>query len=71
LDSKLTALYPSAKHDARSVANALIQFFATYGVFDTIVTDPGSEFANALVAHLTKSFADSEPGSVTIVSNTP
>eukprot|EP01033_Poteriospumella_lacustris_P017893 gene17893-biopygen8036 len=56
LDSKLTALYPSAKHDARSVANALIQFFATYGVFDTIVTDPGSEFANALVAHLTKAF---------------
>eukprot|EP01039_Chlorochromonas_danica_P011569 gene11569-12955_t len=48
-DSKLAALYPAKQHDANSVATALFQFFCTYGVFDSIITDPGTEFDNEVL----------------------
>lgn len=53
-DSKLCALYASSKHDAETVATCLLQFFATYGLFDCLISDPGSEFTNHVVAHLHK-----------------
>ncbi len=52
MDTKLCALYPSPTNDARSTALALFQFYTTYGTFDTIISDPGVEFDNAIVAHL-------------------
>eukprot|EP01037_Dinobryon_pediforme_P018834 gene18834-19149_t len=42
------------EHDAETVANCLLQFFATYGLFDCLISDPGSEFTNHVVAHLHK-----------------
>lgn len=53
-DSKLCALYASSRHDAETVAHCLLQFFATYGLFDCLISDPGSEFTNHVVAHLHK-----------------
>ncbi len=54
LMTKFTALYAASKHDAQTVASALFQFFCSYGIFDSIVTDPGSEFMNEVVQYLTR-----------------
>ena len=56
LDSKLCFLYPTPTHDAKAVADALCVFFSTYGMFTTIITDPGSEFMNNVVRQLTAYF---------------
>jgi hypothetical protein len=48
--------YPSKEHDARSTAAALYQYFSTYGLIDEIISDPGSEFINEVVEHLTSWF---------------
>lgn len=52
--TKFTALYAASKHDALTVASALFQCFCSYGIFDSIMTDPGSEFMNEVVQHLTR-----------------
>lgn len=52
--TKLTGLYPSAEHSAIAAATALFQYFCTYGLIDCIISDPGSEFMNEVVSHLTK-----------------
>jgi hypothetical protein len=54
--TKLVALYPSKSHDAKASADALTQYFCTYGLFDCIMTDPGTEFKNQLMEHLTRYF---------------
>ena len=54
--TKLTGLYPSKLHDALSSATALFQYFCTYGLIDSIISDPGSEFMNEVVNHLTRWF---------------
>jgi hypothetical protein len=51
--TKLTALYPSPRHDAINTATALFQYVCTYGLFDALYCDPGTEFWNAVVTHLT------------------
>ena len=53
LFTKLVGLYPVAKHDAASTASAIFQYFCTYGLVSNIITDPGTEFANEILSHLT------------------
>jgi hypothetical protein len=54
--TKFTALYPAANHDAVTTATALFQFCCSYGLFDSLISDPGSEFANEVIQHLTQWF---------------
>ena len=54
--TKLVGIYPSKTHDATSTATALFQYFCTYGLIDSIVTDPGSEFMNEVVKQLMEWF---------------
>jgi hypothetical protein len=51
--TKFTGLYPGKQPDAITAATALFQFFCTYGLCDSIISDPGSEFMNEVVKHLT------------------
>jgi hypothetical protein len=55
-DTKLCALYPAPRHDAETVASCLLQFFSTYGMFDCILSDPGTEFTNNVVQQLHQYF---------------
>ena len=48
--------YAAAQHDALSTATALFQYFTTFGVTDSIISDPGTEFTNEMVQHLHKWF---------------
>ena len=50
--TKLTALYASPTKTAEDMARALFQFFATYGTFDILLTDPGPEFRSAVINQL-------------------
>ncbi len=54
LFTKLTALYPSKKHDASSAAKALFQYVSIDGLFEVLHCDPGTEFYNKVVDTLTK-----------------
>jgi hypothetical protein len=54
--TKLVGIYPSKTHDAVSTATALFQFFCTYGLVDSIITDPGSEFMNDVIQQLMEWF---------------
>ena len=54
--TKLTGLYPSKTHTAIDAAQALFQYCCTYGLVDSIISDPGSEFMNEVLEHLTKWF---------------
>jgi hypothetical protein len=51
--TKFTALYPAKDHTAVTVATALFQYCCTYGLFDSLLSDPGSEFDNEVIQHLT------------------
>jgi hypothetical protein len=46
--------YPSAKHDSLSTASAIFQYCCTFGLADTLITDPGSEFTADIIQYLTK-----------------
>ena len=50
--TKLTGLYPSQTSGAAITAQALFQYFCSYGLVDCIITDPGTEFMNEVVTHL-------------------
>ncbi|KAG9292464.1 hypothetical protein G9A89_000462 [Geosiphon pyriformis] len=52
--TKFAALYAASKHDAETTAAALFQFYCSYGMYDSIMTDPGSEFMNEVMTHLTR-----------------
>lgn len=54
--TKFVYLYPLAHHDAVSVAQSLFHYLCTFGLVDNIQTDPGSEFDNEVIRHLTKWF---------------
>jgi hypothetical protein len=41
-------------HDAHNTALSLLKYVSSFGLFDSLITDPGTEFANDVVAHLTK-----------------
>lgn len=54
--TKLAALYASKEHNALQTATALFQYACWFGLFDTLITDPGTEFTNEVISHLTKWF---------------
>jgi hypothetical protein len=54
--TKLVALYPAAVNTALATAIALFQYCCTYGLFDCLMSDPGSEFNNEVIKHLTQWF---------------
>lgn len=54
--TKLTSLVVLAAHTALEVARACFQVFARYGVYEYLVSDPGTEFKNDLIKHLTSWF---------------
>ena len=54
--TNFVALYPAKDHSARSAAQSLFEFFITYGSYDEIASDPGSEFTATLVRELTQLF---------------
>lgn len=51
--TKFTALYPLQNRDALSIARSIFQYVTSYGLVDSIITDPGSEFDNKVLEHLT------------------
>jgi hypothetical protein len=52
LFSKFVALYPVKDKGALTTAGVLFQFFTTYGGFDAVASDPGSDFMSSVVEHL-------------------
>ena len=50
--TKFCALYPVKDKTAMSTAGALFQYFVSYGGYDVILTDPGSDFMSQVVKHL-------------------
>jgi hypothetical protein len=54
--TKLCFLYPAKKKDAITVATAIFVFCCYYGLFDSLITDPGSDFDNEVVQHLNSWF---------------
>lgn len=52
--TKFAALYPAKAHDATTLATALFQFFCTYGLYDDIYSDPGSDLMSEVVEQLHK-----------------
>lgn len=50
------ALYPSVDHTAVGVARALFQFFTTYGLYDEIASDPGSNLTADVTEELIRLF---------------
>ena len=45
---------PKSTHDAESTAESLLQYVSLYGLFDTLMTDPGSDFTSDVMAHLSR-----------------
>jgi hypothetical protein len=46
--------YPSKSHDALSTASAIFQYCCTFGLAETLITDPGSEFTADIIRFLNK-----------------
>lgn len=54
--TKLVALYPTVNKGAIDTATALFKFFSTYGVYENLISDPGSDLMSEVVAQLTAWF---------------
>lgn len=54
--SKLVDMYAFSEPTALNTALALFQFFTTYGVYEELISDPGSDLTSEVVAHLTAWF---------------
>jgi len=52
LATKLVNVYPTAEKGALDMATALFKFFATFGVYEDLVSDPGSDLTSEVVDHL-------------------
>ena len=50
--SKFVVAIPLANKDSLSVSDALFQVVCTYGVFDTLITDQGTEFTSKITQQL-------------------
>ena len=50
--SKHVALYPAKDYEAHSMVTALFCYFTTYGTFDELITDPGSDFMSKIASEL-------------------
>ncbi len=53
LFTRYVKLYPVKDKTALTTAACLFQYVCDYGLFDTLRTDPGSDFTSAVVDHLT------------------
>jgi hypothetical protein len=45
---------PKATKDAESTAESLLQYISIYGLFDVLMTDPGSDYTSEVIMHLTR-----------------
>ena len=54
--TKLVYLFASAKHDSLHAAKAIFSFIMLYGMYEEIISDPGTEFTAHLLKHLTEWF---------------
>jgi chromatin remodeling complex protein RSC6 len=54
LSTKLTDIYPATSHDAVQAATSIYQYITTYGIFECIISDPGSDFTSKLDSELNK-----------------
>ena len=54
--TKLAKLYAKSDKSAVSTATSLFQYMCAYGLFDVLMTDPGSDFKSEVVGHLTRWF---------------
>jgi hypothetical protein len=52
--TKLVFLHPAQNKTAEETALALFRFFAQYGVYEYLISDPGSDLMSEVVAHLVK-----------------
>ena len=50
--TKLTFLHPAPSYDAQHCVEALFRFYTIYGIFDTLVSDPGSDLTSKVVQEL-------------------
>jgi putative transposase len=50
--TKLAWGYPAANKDAETLAAAIVTFFSLYGLFDTIMSDPGSDLTSSVIEKL-------------------
>jgi hypothetical protein len=51
--TKLVGLYPSQHKGAQDTALALFRFFSQYGVYEDLISDPGSDLTSEVVKQLT------------------
>jgi len=56
--TKLVYNYAAADHNALNAARALFSFFTIYGLYDEIISDPGTEFTAKLIGHLVEWFGN-------------
>jgi hypothetical protein len=54
--SKLAKLYAKPEKTTVLSAISLFQFMCSYGLFDVLMTDPGSDFTSEVMGHLTRWF---------------
>jgi hypothetical protein len=54
--TKFSYGYAINSKDANTIAGALFKFYVTFGYYDTIMSDPGSEFLNDTVTCLNRLF---------------
>jgi hypothetical protein len=47
--TKFVSLYPSADKSADSAARAMFNHYVTYGQFDEVITDPGSDYMSGTI----------------------
>lgn len=52
--TKLVFLHPAPNKSSEETALALFRFFAQYGVYEYLISDPGSDLMSEVVAHLVK-----------------
>ena len=54
--TKLVYMFPSKEHDGLHAAKAIFSFITLFGMYEEIISDPGTEFTAHLLAHLTEWF---------------
>jgi hypothetical protein len=52
--TKYVWAHPAEKYDATSVATALFVYFCTFGLYDELISDPGSDLMSKVVEQLSK-----------------
>ena len=50
--TKFVVVYPESEYTGESIAKSLMRFFASYGLFDEIISDPGSDIMSKVVKNL-------------------